>query len=1075
MNIRPKLRMLTMAVAFLLAQLNVMAADVITVKGTVIDTNGEPLLGCTVRTSDGTQSTVTDLDGHFMLSTQQGNTIIISYIGFQSQSVKAASTLTVTLLEDAHTLNEVVSVGYGTMKRSDITGSVVSVQGDDMRTTSAATMDQMLQGRAAGVQLTGNSGAAGASSSVQIRGINSLNSTNEPIYVIDGVIIQASAGSDIYSNPLSDLNPNDVESVEVLKDASATAIYGSQAANGVIIVNMKKGEAGKTHVAFKGTVGYDQIPKTLDVMNLREVAYWVNDVREQAGLSVPSDFADPESLGEGTNWQDELFRNGLRQEYNLSVRGGTKDVKYSVSGNYFNQDGIVIGNSFDRFTMRATIDVKAYKWLDIGATVNISKQTRETGMASWGLISNALGMMPNIPVRNEDGSWGKAGYDETTQSWTPNVVAIASITDRENKITSTRANVYFVVKPWKWLSWRTEGSLDAKTDNYTYLLPSYDLGGTVRTYSTHEQSKDYNEYLSLKSVATGTFVLGGGHKLTAMLGYEMNNKFRDYLWGQRLGGSDTNNTLSAGDASRDSNSGYRTTDRYTSFFGRATYNYADRYMLTATLRADGSSKFERGSRWGWFPSAAGAWRISEEKFFRPLKSAISSLKLRVGYGLVGNANLGDNTFQPTFNTVESNFGTSYTTANIPNYDKLTWEKTSSWNAGLDLSILNGRIEFIFDAYYKKTTDMLMQTTVPYYTGVGMSSLSLSSQWANVGSMTNKGLEFTLNANVINKKKAKWKTTITFTTNKNEITELNNANGFIDKNLDFLGESETITRTAVGRSISEFYGYKVAGRINQASDFLRDNGDGTSTVIAATPNYRVGTIVSNADVNDLATSIGDFLFKDLNNDGIIDANDRTFLGSPLPKFTFGWNNTVTYKNWALTIFTYGSIGGKVFNYTRRRGDEPSMLQSSLSNKFSRVSNYAKWTYLDGNSENTNVWNVVVAEGSDPSIPRIDSNNTNENYRVSDRYVEDADYLRIKNIMLTYTFPKKAIKALHLQSLKLSANVQNVATITGYSGYDPEVGSQNGQYSFSGSGMLLYGVDTGKVPSPRTVLFILDATF
>ena len=1054
------------------------ADNLMTAAGIVTDQAGEPMIGCTVQMKGSQVATVTDLDGHFKMQVPKNATLVFTFIGYKTQEVKAAAQMKVVMQDDAHVLNEVVAVGYGTMKRSDITGSVVSVKADDMQQTSAATMDQMLQGRAAGMQLTTNSGAAGGSTSIQIRGVNSLSSTNEPVYVIDGAIVRSDPGSDTYSNPLASLNPNDVESIEVLKDASATAIYGSQAANGVIIVNMKKGKEGAPKIGLKASYGWDKLPFKLDVMNLRQLARWVNDVN---GTSASDYFSNPDVLGDGTDWQDALFRTGIRQEYNLSIRGGTKDVSYSVSGGYMGQDGIVINNDFNRYTLRSSVDVKAYKWLDFGATFNLSQTNRNTGMSQWGVVGNALGQTPNIPVKNPDGSWGKSGYNSETNSYQPNPVAIASVTTRENKVSSTRANLYFTIKPWKWLTWRNEATYDANTDNYRYLLPQYDLGGTKRDYATHEAAKTYNQYMSLKSVATGNWKYKKHHKISLMVGMEINDRYRDYIWGRRLGGSNSNLALLGGESSRDDNTGYTTDSRFSSFFGRATYNYKDRYMFTGTLRRDGSSLFARGQRWGTFPSAALAWRVTEENFWMmlqeksPIFAAINSLKLRAGYGLVGNANLADNTYQPTFNNLESNFGLSYQTANMPNYDGLTWEKTHSWNFGLDLNLFDSRIEFIFDGFVKNIRDLLLQTSLPYYTGTILSG-GTSRQWANVGSMRNSGIEMTLNAHIIDKKRFKWKTSLTYSLVKNEITELNSENGFIDRTLDYASwGGETVTRTAVGHSISQFYGYKVAGRINTAADFLRNNGDGTSTVTRATPNYRVGTVLSNASASALKTTVGDLLFEDLNGDGIINDADRTYLGNGLPNYTFGWNNTVNWKNFTLTVFMYGSVGNKVFNWTRRRMDEPSMISGAASNKYPRVADYAKWAYYDGNSGNQDVWNIYVAPGADDSMTRIDNQHSNYNSRVSDRYVEDASYLRIKNISLSYNVPKKWIKKYFLQSLRLTANVQNVCTLTGYTGYDPEVGSQNGQYSMSGQGMLMYGVDTGKVPSPRSFIFTLDATF
>ena len=1059
--------------------LHVWSADnLMTVSGTVTDEGGEPLIGCSVQLKGGQVGTVADLDGHFKMQVPKGATLVFSFIGYKTVEIKASPTMKVVMKEDAHMLNEVVAVGYGTMKRSDITGSVVSVKAEDMQQTSAATMDQMLQGRAAGMQISSNGGAAGGSSSVQIRGINSLNSTNEPVYVIDGAIVASSAGDDVFSNPLADLNPNDVESIEILKDASATAIYGAQAANGVIIVNMKKGKEAKApRINFKTQIGWDEIQHKVEVMDMQQLATWIHGVN---GEKTSDYFASPSTISTGTDWQDAIFRKALRQEYNLSVRGGTKEINYSLSGGYYDQKGIMINNDFNRMTLRGSLDVKAYKWLDLGMTVNLARTDRNTGMASWGVIGDALGMTANIPVKNPDGSWGKAGYNAETETWKPNPVAIASITDRTAKTSSTRANIYFTLKPWKWLNWKNEATYDTNTENARYLLPAYDLGGTVRDYATHETSKTYNLYWSLKSVATGNWKIKS-HKLSLMLGAEINNRYKDYLFGRRLGGSNTNESLSGGEASRDDNDGYSVTNRFSSFFGRFTYNYRDKYNLTATLRRDGSSRFARGQRWGTFPSAAIAWRITEEPFWMMLQEksaifgAINNFKLRVGYGLVGNANLAESTYQANFTNLESNFGTSYKTANMPNYEGLTWEKTDSWNAGIDLGLFENRIEFIFDAFIKNTRDLLLQMALPYYSGSILTG-GTSRQWANIGSMRNKGVELTLNAHIFNTKRFKWKTSLTYSLVKNEITAMNSETGYIDKTLDYESwGGETITRTAVGHSVSEYYGFRVAGRINTAADFLRDNGDGTSTVIAATPNYRVGTVVSNNSATDLKTSIGDLLFMDLNGDGIINDDDKDFLGNGLPKYTFGWNNTFTYKQFGLSIFIYGSVGKKVFHWMRRYMDEPSKVNSKATNKFLQANDYAKWAYYDGNSGNQNVWNVYVAPGANNAETRIDNLHSNYNSRISDRYVEDASYLRLKNITLTYTFPKNLIKRFYLENLRLSANVQNLYTFTGYTGYDPEVGSQNGQYSMSGQSMLMYGVDTGRVPAPRSFIFGIEATF
>ena len=422
--------------------------------------------------------------------------------------------------------------------------------------------------------------------------------------------------------------------------------------------------------------------------------------------------------------------------------------------------------------------------------------------------------------------------------------------------------------------------------------------------------------------------------------------------------------------------------------------------------------------------------------------------------------------------VQSIWGTSLQTANIANPD-LTWESTRSWNAGIDLNFFNNRVEFIVDAYIKKTRNLLLQQDYPGYMGTTGNGAA-TAQWANIGSMENKGFEFTLNTVNISNRDFQWRTNVTFSLNRNKVASMNTENAFIDKTYQNSGQTEVITRTAVGHPVSQFYGYKAIGRINSAADYLIDNGDGTSTVKIATPVLRVGDCVVNSgtDKGSLVKQIyvGDYIFEDLNNDGVIDEKDQTFLGSPLPKFTYGINNTFNYKNFDLTIFLYGSHGNKAMNYLSRRITNPN----SSGNVHQSVANHARLGYLDGNSENTNVWNMYILPGSN-GLCRMSVNDANDNDRISSRYVEDASFLRIQNIALGYTLPKKWLKKLKIENARIYTNIKNVYTFTGYDGYDPEIGSTQAQYSYSGQNMLMYGVDTGRCPSPRIYTFGIDLTF
>lgn len=1050
-------------------------AQNVTVRGTVADTNGEPLIGVTVQVRGTALGTVTDMGGNFLLPNVPPNaTLDVSYVGMRTQSIalNGRSNIQVVLEEDTKMLEEVVVDGYGTMRRSDLTGSVVSVGAASIEKSVPTTIDQAMQGRVSGLIMMQNSGVPGGGSSIQIRGVNSINSSNEPIYVVDGMIISGNTGSN-QTNAIADINPADIESIEVLKDASATAIYGSQAANGVIIISMKKGKEGQPKVNFNTYYGYQELPNKIKMMSLREYAAHYNEQQTAFGYSSnrKDAFSHPETLGAGTDWQDAIFGGAGMQSYNLSVRGGNKTNNYSISGGYMNQDGITVGSGFERVTLRAAQDISMRDWLKVGGTVNVSYTEQETSIANWSIIPNALYQSPQVPVLNADGSYGgpDASFDSNLSGYN-NPFAVANLTDRDNKKFNARSNLYFSVQPVKWFNYRTEFTGEGAIDNYQYFLPAYEMGSSINSYASTQAAKTYSLSWVWKNLLNFNYTLRKDHRFTLMLGQEMNSYHREYLQGQRTHGSNDLKGLDAGDANYATNSGNSSNRKFVSFFGRLQYNYKDRYLFTGTFRSDGSSNFAKGYQWGTFPSAAVAWRVSEEPFFKPLKKVVNNLKFRLSYGEVGNSNVSAFAYESMLNNVQSNWGISLKTGNIPN-ELLTWETTRSWNAGIDLNFFDNRIEFIADAYIKKTDDLLMQLDLPGYLGTSGQGAA-SSPWYNIGSMENKGVEFTLNTKNIVTKNFKWNTSVSFSLNQNEITSMNTESAFINKSYQLGGATSTVTHTAVGHPISQFWGYNVIGRINSAADFLTDNGDGTSTVRVATVTYKKGAVINNTASNlPSYTYIGDLLYEDVNGDDIIDDRDRTYIGNPLPKFIFGFTNTFTYKDIDLSVMLYGSIGNKAFNWLRRRIDDPR----SSGNLRNATANYCKLGYMDGDSENKDIWNVYVLPGSDPSQVRMGATDPNENNAVSSRFVEDASYLRIQNISLGYTFPKKWVKKIKLEKLRLYANLQNVYTFTKYLGYDPEIGSTQGQYSYSGQSMLMYGVDTGRVPAPRIYTIGFDLTF
>lgn len=1056
-------------------------AQNITVKGVVQDIAKEPLPGVSVYLEGTTTGTITDLDGNYTLKgISAKGSIVYSYLGYKTLTTKInnRSEINITLVEDAELLDEVVVVGYGTMKKSDLTGSVVSIGAKSIEESVATTMDQVLQGRVAGAQMSQNSGVPGAGTSVQIRGVNSLNSTNEPIYVVDGVIISGETGSNT-SNAIADINPNDIESIEVLKDASAAAIYGAQGANGVILISMKKGNEGFPKVNLNLYWGYQELAKKVDMMNLQQYAAHNNALQSVIDPSrIKDKFSNPSTLGRGTDWQETIFSGAPMQSYNLSIRGGNKVSSYSVSLGHLNQAGIAVSSSFERTTLRISNETNIRHWLRMGATVNLSYIKQESGIASWDIIPNSLYQSPEVMVVNADGSYGGPDIIDSDLKDFTNPYAMAQITSRDNEKMGARGSAFLLFKPTKWLNFRTEFTGDGNIDNYKFYRPQYQFGSSQNAYATTRREKNFTTYWGWKNILNMDKTFYRVHKTSLMVGHEVTSSVGSRLYGERLYGSSDLDGLDAGDPNFSSNAGTdnRNPRRFVSVFGRAFYSYKDRYQFTGTLRHDRSSRFARGQRGGTFPSAALAWRVSEENFFDPIKEVVNSLKFRASYGEVGNANVSSAyAYERMLSYLQSNWGSSLQTANIEN-PNLTWETTKAWNVGMDLNLFNNRVELIAEAYIKNTDNLLLRLELPSYLGATGESYitdgTIESPWYNIGSMRNEGLELTLNTFNIDTRKFTWRTGITFSLNRNLVTKMNDGTSFIDRTYQLGGSTSTATRTSVGNPISQFYGYNVIGRINSAADFLTNNGDGTSTVNVATVSYRKGAIISNTSTN-LASStyIGDLLYEDVNGDGIITDDDMTNIGNPLPKFTFGFNNSFKYKDVDMTLFLYGSIGNKVFNWLRRRIDNPR----STGNLRVSTANYAKLGYLDENSLNTDIWNIYVLPGADPDQVRLGAQDPNNNSAVSSRFVEDASYVRIQNVSIGYTLPKRYTTKMKIDKLRIYANLQNLYTFTGYTGFDPEVGASQGQYSYSGQSMLFYGVDVGRIPVPRTYTLGLDLTF
>ena len=1025
----------------------------ITVKGQVTDDQG-PIIGATVREKGTKAVAVTDIDGNYTIKVNPGATLTFTYLGYQNKEVNVGNKtqVDVVMVSDAQALSEVVVVGYGQMKRSDVTGSVVSVNSEQIERAVPTSIDQVLQGRAAGVQIQANSGTPGANTSIRIRGISSLNSTNQPIFVIDGVVVepQSTDTNDPLSsnNPLASINPSDIVSMDVLKDASATAIYGARAANGVIMITTRRGKAGEATITYDGYVGWQEMAKKLDMMNLREYAIHHNARSEQDILEASDAFVNPGALGNGTDWQDALFRSALMTSHNISVTGGSDKATYSISAGYLNQEGIAIGSGFKRLTLRGNTDAQVKKWLKASLSFSLTDSKQEVG-ADNNIIMNALQQQPSVAVRSADGS-----FDGPDDVYMPvNAVALAEMRENYNKKMNFRINGSLEATLYKGLTFKTELSADYNLNKFYYYEPDYTFGKLENNTRTGRWTKTDTKYWSWRNILTYQNTFAEKHAVNVMVGQEMSQSH----WENQVStatGFLTNSTHdpSAGDITASTGNGTQNDNSIFSYFGRAFYSYDDRYLVTATLRRDGSSRFAKGNRWGWFPSAALAWRISNEKFMAKTSNVISNLKLRLGWGSTGNQNVSDWAYMAMLSSKSTPWGTGVLNGNTPNPD-LKWETTTSWNVGFDLSLFRNRIEFIFDWYYKKTDDLLLQLPLPAYIG-SYGQGAASNPWGNVGSMSNQGVEMTLNTVNIDKGGFQWRSSFTFSLNRNKVIKLDTESASIDKTFQIGSDVLTVTRTVEGKPVGQLYGYKVIGRFNKAEDFYYKDANGVVKPVA---------IPEGSTISESGTWIGDYIFADINGDGVINNQDCTFIGDPQPDFTYGIGNTFSWKGFDLSIFFNGSYGNDILNLT---GRELSDVRVN-SNLLKECAGYAKLGVIDPNLPDDDFRNLYVTNPGS-RLPRLSASTTNANNRVSDRYVEDGSYIRLQNISLSYTLPKSLVTKLKLQNVKVYMNLQNVYTWTNYSGYDPEVGAMYGD-------ALMTGVDYGRYPSPRIYTFGLNISF
>lgn len=1050
-----------------------MVAQKVPVSGTVSDQTG-PVIGASVIEKGTTNGTMTDNDGHFTLTVSKGAVIEISSIGYKTQeiTVGAQTNFTVTLSEDNEFLDEVVVVGYGSMKKSDLAGASVSMKESDLKGSIISSLDQSLQGRAAGVTAVTTSGAPGSSSSIRVRGQATINANAEPLYVIDGVIVQGGGNTgadfglgDALGNgkvstisPLSTINPADIVSMEILKDASATAIYGAQGANGVVLITTKHGKSGEAKFSYDGMVAMSRQAVRLNMMNLREYAQYYNEMVEEGDIYETNPYyATPSLLGKGTNWQDEIFRTAWQHQHQLSAQGGSDKVQYYVSGSYMDQQGTIIGSNFNRFSVRTNLDAQLKKWLKLGvnATYAITNDNLKLADSNQGLIYYSLTTIPDIPVYDVNGNYSSTIREGYTS---PNPVALAMMDEILLKRKKLSGNIYAELTPIKHITWRTELGFDMGESDANRYKPMIDLGGWVRSQNSISYQKNSNYFWQLKNYLTYANQWGK-HSVTAMVGQECWESRWNYLSGSNtdLPSDEVHNVaLATGTPSISSGFG---SSSMASFFTRETYNYGDRYLGTYTYRYDGSFNFGPKNRWVGFHSVALAWRFSNEKFFEPVKKVIDNGKLRLGWGQTGNSSIGSYAWGAAISRMPSALGMGFRPSNIPN-TSIRWESQEQYNVGLDLGFFNGRLNLTVDAYYKRSDDMLMSMQLPSYMGTqGNGSSKLNAPKGNYGSIENKGLEITLDAHPVQLKNFSWDSNFQISFNKNKLLSLSDT-----ENATLVGYGQwgdVVCVSEIGKPLYNFYGYKVEGVYKDLDDIQNS---------AKPAKYPSDGVFSRGNT----VWVGDIKYKDVDENGVIDERDRTDIGSPLPKFTFGWTNTFRYKNLDLSIFLNGSYGNKVMNYnsltlTHMNSTWTNQLQSVVSKRARLEPIDPTIVYADGSKWFDHIDNVRV-QNPGTKIPHTSINDPNDNDRISDRYVEDGSFLRIKNITLGYTFPKALLNKAKIENLRVYVNIQNLYTFTKYTGYDPEVGA-----STQDSSGLTYGLDNGRYPSPAMYSFGLNITF
>lgn len=983
-----------------------------TVTGTVTDVSGEPIIGANIRIKGTTTGTITDIDGNFSIEAEPQSVIEVSYIGYLTQEtvINNQKSIRFLLKEDTKTLDEVVVIGYGVQKKADLTGSVANINTEKLNTQSNANIGQALQGKIAGVDIVSQGGAPGSGTRIMVRGIGTLNNAS-PLYIVDGM----------YMNSIDHINPNDIASIDVLKDASSAAIYGSRAANGVIIVTTKEGSntEGKPIIDLSVNLGISTASKFLDMLDAKGWAEVTTIARQAIGkpaLDMATDLANKPD----NDWQDIMFRPALMQNYNLSVKGGGKYSTYYTGLGYFNQDGIVKGTNYQRYNIQSKNDYKRGIFsAGTNLIISFSHDKPLHQELRGGMIGTILQSVPTLEKYDDTREGGYGGtYGDVVNIPHPLAIIDDNIMDRYNENVKIFANLYAQIELFKGLKYKLNLTPDFSFERYKNYLNKYDFGLATNsiTQLTERQRRRRNILVENLLTFDRTF---GEHKISALAGYTYQDSRFRHIQAYGEGLPQGLEEIDAATTNR-SNEGNSWRSVLTSILGRVFYSYQNKYLFTATIRRDGSSKFGKNNRYGYFPSFSLGWNVAEEKFMENVHW-LDQLKLRGGYGVLGNQEIDNYQYSSTITT-----GINYPDGNggllqgafpknFANPD-IKWEETAMTNVGIDFMAFNNRLSLTADYYVKNTKDILLAVPIP------ISSGGANDPIRNAGKIRNNGFEFNLGWMDQPNPDISYGINLIGSFNKNKVIAMGSESGSIKGGST--NQNITTSETKAGYPIGGYWLISTAGYFNSQEEVDAYAKDGKKIQPAAEP--------------------GDIKFVDANNDGVINDDDRVFQGSPFPDFTFALNGNMRYKNFDLSIGLQGVLGNKIYNATRQTLEDVT----KGSNFLASCLDY--WT----------------PENKNASHPRLTWDDPNRNTRAeSDRYLENGSYLRLRSVQLGYTFPQTWFKGA-IQHARVYINAENLFTITSYSGYSPDVNADNANYR---------GFDNFIYPTNRTFMLGLNVTF